>query len=57
MNLQEAIQHCLDKAQGCDECASEHRQLAEWLIELLEYRQGYTDILRDDDVLRAAKKN
>lgn len=57
MTLKEAIQYCLDKAQGCDECASEHRQLAEWLIELLEYRQGYTDILRDDDVLRAAKKN
>jgi len=40
MTLQEAIQHCLEKAQGCDECSKEHRQLAEWLMELLEYRRN-----------------
>ena len=55
MNLQEAIQHCLEKAQGCNECAEEHRQLADWLIELLEYRQFHNGVLRDGDVLRAAK--
>lgn len=47
MNLQEAIQHCLEKSQGCDDCAQEHGQLAEWLIELLEYRECDVDILRD----------
>lgn len=28
--------------QRCRECASEHRQLAEWLKELKEYRKNYT---------------
>ena len=46
MTLEEAIKHCEEVAEehtkynfyggfeSCDECASEHRQLAEWLREL-----------------------
>ena len=43
MTLEEAIQHCNDMARlneaECFECAEEHRQLAEWLTELKEYRE------------------
>ena len=39
MTLDEAIQHCLDKSTGCDECSLEHKQLAEWLRELKELRK------------------
>lgn len=28
----------LEKADNCEKCADEHRQLLEWLIELQEYR-------------------
>lgn len=34
MTLEEAIEHCEEKACGNMECAKEHRQLAEWLKEL-----------------------
>lgn len=42
MTLDEAIKHCEDVAEdrcGCaEDCAEEHRQLAEWLKELKERR-------------------
>lgn len=40
MSLEEAIIHCKEKA--CDNtlCALEHRQLAEWLEELQQYRKN-----------------
>lgn len=43
MTLDEAIKHCNEVAEtisesGCDECAKEHKQFAEWLIELKELR-------------------
>ena len=31
MTLEEAIEHCEQKACGNDECSQEHKQLAEWL--------------------------
>ena len=34
MTLEEAIEHCEQKACGNDECSKEHKQLAEWLKEL-----------------------
>lgn len=34
MTLEEAIKHCEEKGRGCDKCADEHRQLAEWLRDL-----------------------
>lgn len=45
MTLQEAIEHCKEVASGateqgkCAECADDHRQLAEWLEELQQYRK------------------
>lgn len=53
MTLDEAIKHCEEVAEKycekvedgltaddfCDSCASEHRQLAEWLKELKAYRE------------------
>lgn len=40
MTLEEAIIHCKEKACGNTQCALEHRQLAEWLQELQEYRKN-----------------
>lgn len=42
MEIKEAIAHALEKAQelGDCECAREHLQLAHWLQELLEIKQG-----------------
>ena len=52
MTLDEAIEHCLEKAKeekrkllkvgdiyACSKCAEEHEQLAEWLQELKNYRK------------------
>lgn len=44
MTIEEAIQHCEGVADGkteqgkCPECAADHRQLAEWLLELVALR-------------------
>ena len=40
MTLDEAIKHCEEKSCGNSKCALEHRQLAEWLEELKEYRKN-----------------
>ena len=42
MNLNEAIDHCRQNARSVGEtsCGLEHRQLAEWLIELRDYRHA-----------------
>ena len=37
MTLEDAIQHCIEKA-DCSNCGNEHRQLADWLMELQERR-------------------
>lgn len=39
MTLEEAIQHCKEKANGSCACADGYRQLAEWLEELWHYRE------------------
>jgi hypothetical protein len=43
MTLEEAIIHCEDVANDragcCEDCAEEHRQLAEWLKELRAFRE------------------
>ena len=39
MTLEEAILHCREKANGSCACADDHRQLAEWLTELLKRRK------------------
>lgn len=40
MTLDEAILHCQDKAAEGGSCAEQYSQLAGWLIELKELRQG-----------------
>ena len=41
MTIEEAIKHCEEVADSkCDVCGAEHRQLAEWLKELKERRNG-----------------
>ena len=40
MTLDEAIQHCEEKTLCDDVCGLEHKQLAEWLKELKDYRMG-----------------
>ena len=42
MTLEEAIIHCKEKACDNTQCALEHRQLAEWLIELKKLRLQIT---------------
>lgn len=39
MTLDEAIEHCEEKAECGDSCGMEHKQLAEWLKELKMYRE------------------
>lgn len=41
MTLDDAIQHCLEKSCDESECSKEHRQLAEWLMELKQYRAQF----------------
>ena len=44
MTLDDAIKHCQQVADESDcECADEHRQLAEWLQELKEFKQMQTN--------------
>lgn len=41
MTLDEAIQHAEERAHAdCSDCAMEHRQLAEWLKELREFKNN-----------------
>lgn len=40
MTLDEAIKHCQEKACGSSLCARDHKQLALWLIELKQRRNG-----------------
>lgn len=37
MNIQEAIEHCEEKI-DCSPCGQEHGQLADWLNELVQYK-------------------
>lgn len=39
MTLDEAIQHCEEKAKCGDACGQEHKQLADWLKELRQARE------------------
>ena len=42
MSLDEAIKHCEEVAENCDnsECGKEHKRLAKWLKELKAYRDN-----------------
>ena len=54
MTLDEAIKHCEERAnQDCTDCAKEHRQLAEWLKELMQYREN--DTKQETEIQRRCK--
>ena len=40
MTLDEAIEHCKEKMNGCSACNKEHEQLYYWLLELKLYRES-----------------
>ena len=39
MTLDEAIEHCKEKSKGDCECAKEHEQLSQWLIDYKELKE------------------
>lgn len=43
MTLEEAIAHCEEKAMCNNDCGLEHKQLADWLIELKNLRKQMSD--------------
>ena len=43
MTLDEAIEHCEEKAKCGDSCGMEHKQLAEWLRELKVFRKIFKE--------------
>lgn len=65
LTLEEAISHCLEVAEehtkynsfggfeSCDECAKEHRQLAEWLQELKEAKRLLKEAVEDINAAEA----
>ena len=57
MTIFEAIEHCKNRARKCDECGREHRQLQEWMEELLQYREiGTVEECREAVQKRKPKK-
>ena len=50
MTLEEAIEHCEEKACGSSECALEHKQLAEWLKELQALKRNNSSIEEKFDI-------
>ncbi len=47
MTLDEAIEHCEEKAKCGDSCGMEHKQLAEWLRELKVFRKIFKENLKE----------
>lgn len=46
MSLDEAIEHAKEKSNSeCGECAEQHKQLAEWLVELRRYKKATGEII------------
>lgn len=50
MLIEEAIKHCEEKAKCGDSCGMEHKQLANWLRELMQLR--YNNAKTDYDEVR-----
>jgi len=57
MDLNEAITHCDDRGMKCNEveCAAQHRQLAVWLRQLRDIKNGSLDSLTDCEVYAVAE--
>lgn len=52
MTLDEAIRHCLNVSKQCDniDCALDHKQLADWLIDLKNLtKNGYSHFCKELD--------
>jgi hypothetical protein len=47
MTLDEAIEHCEEKAKCGDSCGREHKQLAEWLRELKVFRKIFKENVKE----------
>lgn len=57
MTLEEAIEHCEERAKICDECGKEHDQLAKWLKEVQQCRKiGTVEECREAVEKQKAKK-
>ena len=56
MTLDEAIQHCEERALCGDACGLEHKQLAEWLKELKGYRMDEETKLDKTTVINVLEK-
>ena len=58
MTLDEAIEHCKEKALDKSECANEHKQLAEWLERLQKWEYGYDKLMNNLSIdLQECNKN
>ena len=58
MTLDEAIQHCEERASCGDKCGLEHKQLADWLKELRTYRMSDKQyVLSEDDYKTMCKSS
>ena len=44
------------KDKGCNKCAEEHEQLAEWLKELKELKEAYESDYQVDDLIQVCVK-
>lgn len=56
MTLDEAIQHCEEKAKCGDQCGLEHAQLAAWLKELKQMKESAKDTSEDKPKYKIGKK-
>ena len=54
MSIDEAIKHAEEVGNGCNECAAEHRQLAEWLRKYQKIEE-VMDSRPDDDAKSNSK--
>ena len=43
LTIDDAIIHCNEKSKGCSECNEQHKQLANWLEELKNYKKLAVD--------------
>lgn len=62
MTIEEAIKHCEEKAKCGNACGLEHKQLADWLRELMQLRYNnaksdYDEVLVDLDTVSEEQAN
>jgi hypothetical protein len=51
MTLEQAINHCLEVAGSCETaCELQHKQLADWLKELREFKENPVGYIRPDQI-------